>query len=72
MVNPETTSELAQIALRLPPELLAMIDDRAKQTGQSRNAWIKIALGYVIAELPLGASAQQRLAMRQRWLDEEI
>jgi hypothetical protein len=61
-----------QLSLRLPATLVDAIDARAKLTGRSRNAWVQKALGYVIAELPPDASAEQRLAMRQRWADNEI
>lgn len=42
---------MKQIPLRLPDELVDLIDERAARFGMSRNAWCEKALRYVV-ELP--------------------
>ena len=42
--KPTTPVKDAQIALRLPPELLARTDDAAAATGVSRTGFIRMAL----------------------------
>jgi hypothetical protein len=67
-----SSDEVERIPLRLPATLIAAIDERAKLTGRSRNAWIQHALTYMFSELPTNATPEQRLAMRQRWDDREL
>jgi hypothetical protein len=48
----------AQIALRLPDEMLKAIDERAEYVAASRNAWIVKALAWAL-EQPLRTVTKQ-------------
>lgn len=48
MTEKPTPPSKTQTAVRLPPELLAKIDERAARYKMSRNAWIELALTRVV------------------------
>lgn len=47
--------DIKVVFLRLPPELVGQIDERADHAGLSRNAWAQRALSWAIVHPPAKA-----------------
>lgn len=46
--------------VRLSDDHIAALDERAKQAGLSRNAWIERATWWCLTQLPLGVDGEAR------------